>query len=241
MIQSIRSIVLASLLIALVLVPVYAQASGPPVADVFVDSNNPDNNYNGQDLRIQGSSGPGGGCDPVRTVFMKWDLSGQLGETATAVLTLTTTNVTSQAAGQTITLYELADDSWTEDVTFNTFNPTLGAEIQSVNLPNPVPAGTQVVFDNGNLVNWVNSQFNGDQVMSVALRFATCAATSLQAFEDRESGVNGPDLQLEDPNAVGLRSLGSDDNPITPLIFAALGLGVLALGGAVVARRRMAS
>lgn len=229
-----------------------ALVSGPPFADTYVDLQFPDSVLNGQDLRIQGSSGPGGGCDPVRIAFMKWDLTPLTQAPGYARLVLTTglTAASSNAAGYQITLYQLndADDGWTESITWNSGQPPLGSAIQTITLPTPgpIPQGTQIVFGDTHtgLLNYVLDEYNNrNKIASLAVRFTTCAATSIQWFEDRESGAQGPYLDLRTaPNSVTLRTMDSDDTSARPWILAvaALFLGaVVAL--AVVRRRRTAN
>lgn len=228
-----------------------ALVSGPPFADVYVDLQFADNSFNGQDLRIQGSSGPGGGCDPVRIAFMKWDLTPLTQAPGYARLILTTglTAASSNAAGYQITLYQLADgdDGWTESITWNSGRPPLGPPIQTITLPTPgpIPQGTQIVFGDTHigLLNYILDEYNHrNKIASLAVRFTTCAATSIQWFEDRESGAQGPYLDLKTPTSVTLRTFGSNNPAVSPLILGGVVLLLAGVAGIIVARwRRLAN
>lgn len=226
-----------------------ALVSGPPFADTYVDLQFPDDVLNGQDLRIQGSSGPGGGCDPVRIAFMKWDLTSLAGAPGYARLVLTTglTAASSNSAGYQITLYQLADDDdgWTESISWNVGRPPLGPAIQTITLPvpGPIPQGTQIVFGDtdAGLLNYIQDEYdNRNKIASLAVRFTTCPATSIQWFEDRESGAQGPYLDLRTgPNSVTLRTFRSDNPAVSPVIWGGAGIALLAaVAGIIVARRR---
>lgn len=235
MARLLRITLIAVVVLTAVTTGALALVSGLPEADTYVDFNARDTSQNGNDLRIQGSSGAGGGCDPVRTVYMRWSLTGLTQAPGYAKLQLITVGAgSSNAGGRFVTLYQLADsdDGWDESLTYNTPAPGVGAAIQTVSLPgtDAVPAGTVITFGDADtgLLTYLQQEYNSrNKIASFALRFTTCAATSIQWFEDRESGASGPYLEVRlTPTAVALSTFAADNPaPAWPLIA---GLGALA-------------
>lgn len=208
-----RRFVLAGIVLAYVTLgitsAVFAGASGPPDHDTYVRETNPDVNFNTQDLSVSGSTTS---CNPTDTIYLKWDLAdiadGEVVHTAFLTLTANYATATSSA---TLALYQVSDDyqgqptPWTESGLMANNAPTPGALIETQ--PAPTAPGQTVVFDSAALASYVTNEAAGDNVVSFALRFSNgCEIFSLARFEDRESTTGGPDLQLYNPNVVGLRS-----------------------------------
>jgi hypothetical protein len=241
MFRKFSPILLALMLFAIAIAPVAAQSgTGDPIADTYVSTQAPTTNYDGNDLRIEGSSGPGGGCSAVRTVYMKWDLSTHNTPISNAVVVLTTTNVTSNAQGQTLRLSRVDNDNWTEGMTYNSGRPDVGTEVATYVLgANPPATGTKIIFDAPGITTFVNEQIAGDKVASFALTFATCAASSLQAFDDIESGTTvGP--SLEAPLAVGMTEVSAQQATSWPLYAGLAAVALVVVAGVAISRRRTA-
>lgn len=208
-----RRFVLVGILLAFVTLgmvnDVFAVASGPPAHDTFVRETASGTNFNTQDLSVVGSTTA---CNPTDTVYFKWDLADIAGGEVvqTALLTLTA-NFVSATSSATLALYQASDNyqappaSWTESELKASNAPAPGTLIETQ--PAPTAIGQTVVFDSAALASYVNNEAGGDNVASFALRFSGgCEVLTVARFEDRESSTGGPDLQLSNLSAVGLRS-----------------------------------
>jgi uncharacterized repeat protein (TIGR01451 family) len=170
-----------------------AHPASPPNHDVYVDVNTPDENFNGNFLEASASTAS---CEPTTLTFLQWDLSHIPAYAAvpTATLTLTTTFVTNVEATQ-VALYATGD-AWTEDTLTYATAPTLGTKLDS----QPAPAaGAALTFSSEALRLYLEEQLAENRIASFALLLeGTCSwGVTLVLFNDREQGVDVPDLYLE--------------------------------------------
>ncbi len=239
-----KLIVLLTLLLALVNIhSAWALASGLPGHDAYVYDDSPDENFDEKDLEV-GASGNGTSCSPTSVTYMRWNLAdiSNSATIASATLTLTVQTDSYNTSNVSLTLYKVADDSWTEGtITWNNAPwASVGAPIVTQTLPTaPMQAGQIVIFSGEALRAYIAEQAAGDDNASFALRFSKdCpVGTTFMVFEDSESAAGGPYLLIQGPNAVthaGLRIAGLDVQwPIA---------GALILGGlASLAGRRRTS
>ena len=206
-----RSILLATVVLlvtALAANVALALGSGPPSDDAYVDINTPSTPHDDDELEVRASNTA---CDPTYIVYLKWDLSDIPDGTSvhTATLTLTTSSA-SNSSGASITLYEAADvyaatsTPWEEEGLTYSNAPDIAVGTPIETQAAPTAGGQALIFSSTALRDYVNAQAAGDNVASFALRFSGGCPTGLTAvvFEDRESPVNGPHLQLLNTNAV---------------------------------------
>ena len=79
----------------------------------------------------------------------------------------------------------------------------------------------------------------GDNVVSLAVQFSTCATSSTQGFEDKESATGKPTLSLENANAVTLSTFrAANTQPLTQPLYLALAAIPLLAGAAFFFYRR---
>jgi hypothetical protein len=223
-------------LLAVLAVPVFAQASGAPSDDTFVRASEPGTNFNGTDLSSAGSTIA---CNATDTIFLQWDLSAITpGRTiGTATLTLTTKAVLGLQGGTTLTLYQVTNDAWDETTLTSATAPALGAAIQTVS---PVAAPNPVSFSGANLISYLQAQADGDNAASFAVRVtgACAAGVTFVQFEDKESAANGPDLDMQDPTAVTITGLTASALSDGRLALALAGVVSAGLILVIVLRRR---
>jgi len=236
------AIILSLLIFALTVGTVLALVSGPPAQDTYVDKNTSEAgvSHDGMELRVQGSNL--GTCDAVRTAYMQWNLQDLSAPAGWAQLNLTVTSTPSNAAGQTISLYRTTD-GWDESLTYNTPAPAVGALIESVTLPSGIASGAVVSFGGTDaaLLQYINEKV-GQPSISFALKFSTCATTSLIWFLDSESGTGAPNLEVRTaapPNAVDVSSTSAERTSLP--LYAGLGaVALILVAGLAISRRRTA-
>jgi hypothetical protein len=220
-----------------------ALASGLPDHDTFVSTGTPAATHDGQNLVVAASQGPGNVCSFTETVYLQWSLAELSGSSIdAATLTLTATDTINTGAA-TISLYQTTD-GWDEDTLTANGAPPVGTLIQTVNAPPPgdPPSPATIIFDNSNLVTYINSQAIGDGVVSFALRFDSCSATGITFahFADRESGNDGPYLLMQNNNAARLRTLRTTNSKsawLGGVILAVIILGTAPITRFVLQRR----
>jgi hypothetical protein len=191
---------------------VSAASSGPPVSDTFIRITAGNTNFDGLGLSVAASTS---NCNPTDTIYLQWDLADiPSGSTVyTTSLTLTA-NYVSSTSGATLGLYRASDNYtespalWTESGLTANNAPAPNALIETQSAP--TMSGQTVVFDSAALASYVNAEAAGDKMVSFAVRFSQgCNTLDLVRFDDHENGASGPDLQLQDPNAVRIQSFQS--------------------------------
>lgn len=236
-----NSLLLGLLLMVLAVAPASAQSgTGLPIADTYVYEVQPTTPQDDLNLWLDATDPVGPvGCTPQGYIYLKWGLDTHTSPVNNAVLTLTTASGTSNAVGQTVTLYQLVDN-WDESATW-TGRLTLGPVLENHVLPASLPAGTKVKFEDASITTYINQEISGgDGAVSFALAFTTCGPGSQQEFEDSEGGA-AVSPRLEAPNAVTLREMSAQQTNSLPL-YAGLGaLALVAVVGVGLSRRRMAA
>ena len=208
-----RHLVFAGIVLAFVtfgmINEVLAVSSGSPISDTFIRITAANTNFDGLGLSVAASTS---NCNPTDTVYLQWDLANIPDGKAVSVASLTlTANYVSSTSGATLALYEISDAYaaspalWTENGLTANNAPAPDTLIETQ--PAPTASGQTVVFDSVALASYVNAAAAGDNVASFAVRFSQgCSTLDLVRFDDHESGVSGPDLQLQNPNAVRIQS-----------------------------------
>lgn len=241
---------LVGLLVLMLLSATAAFAQGPlpwPVdEDVSVYSNDGNLTQNAEHLRVEAGDPT---CRPSRWSYLKWDLTqvpaGKL--IGDARITLYVNLVNGDSGQARLTLYSVADDSWSETTVTSASGPALGTALQSVAVP---PQDSTVVFEGDAVLDYLNQQRSGDGVASFALQLTgNCGNASvlvrmyskdLVPAVQQSASDERPLLYLWDPSAVDISSFvaGADGGAWTLyLILAALALIVVA--GARFSRRRV--
>jgi len=139
-----------------------AQAAGTflPTDDSYVDDSRADRNYgNRPSIRVDGS--------PTRTGFMKFTVSG-IGTTDSASV-----RIFMGSTGDDVSIYQVADTTWTEGTITAATAPPVGALIATVS---PVQSGGSYLFD-------VSSVVTGDGTYSFALRTTDNTALKIRSSE----------------------------------------------------------
>lgn len=245
------SLAVAMLLLGLAVATAFA-ATLTPEADTFVDfqSANQNTNYNTMELRLSGSADPEGNCTPTRTALLRFDVAAEPQAYTTAVLRVTTglDAGSAGAANRIVAVYAIANDTWNE--TTATYANTLGngsmvrgAQLDTATLPNlsPIPSGQVVEFTSQALADFVNAQIAGDNKVSLAIQFTTCATVSTQWFQDKEGGSVAAVLELTGPTAVELTSAEAQQQPNTWPFYAGIAaVALLVVAGVTISRRRTA-
>lgn len=129
-----------------------------------------------------GGTNPIIACSRYNTIYLKFDLASVTGTLTSAKLRIYKASATS---GMGATVSQIASDSWTQ-ATAPASLPAVGAAITSSSTPD---AAGYIEID---ITAYVQSQVNGDKILSVALN------TSLDTWTDFHSkeGVNKPQLVI---------------------------------------------
>lgn len=235
-----NAIVLGLLVLGLLVMPAAAQSgTGLPVLDTYVSDFYPSAPQDGAQLWLDAATPPNGSCTPTGYIYLKWSLTGYTEHVTGAVLTLTTAAFSSNAIGETVTLYRLADN-WDASATWNN-RLTPGAVIQTLVLPLSLAKGTRVTFSDSNITTYLNEEIDkADGFVSFALAFTSCKLASSQEFEDSEGGALVSPF-LEAPTAVALSSFAAGKSTPTWPLYAGLGtVALVVIAGLAVSRRRTA-
>lgn len=239
-------ITLTALLILASLVGVASAAPLGPTADAYVRSTSTGTNY-GNDVYLSLYTN-GSGCNTQDYFFMKFDLSGVSQTVASATLTLTTgATPSSVVAGQTkVSLYRVADDSWTEAGLTYGNAPTVGTEILPAK--DAPTANNQVVEFGGavgasELAAYFDQEAKGDHVASIAVKLTgVCNTTATGVrFASKENATvaNRPAAALYSTTAVTL-SESSAATVTWPLYAGLAAAALLVVAGVTITRRRTA-
>ncbi len=239
-IASIVVIVLASLSTG-----IFAAVSGPPIEDASTYINNPTATTNDDRLRVEAGT-PNCSASPTRYSYVKWNLA-DLGSatigSATMKFTVQSVNLGGATAGaQQVVLYQTTD-GWTE-TTLNWNNqPPLGTAIQSKTVPST--SGAEITFEGTDLVNYLNTEAQGDKIASFALALTGNCGESVVILrlysKDHVIESSRPTLILLDPNSVSLSTFTTDTSAPTWPLYAGLGaLVLIAVAGVAWSRRRAA-
>lgn len=147
-------------------------------------------------LIMQGSRSPIGVCNTTRYTFLKFDLSAFIGNTTTATLTLSNAQYSGPATGVTLGLYRVFNDSWEEEtLTWQNQPPVITPAI-ALKL-SPLGGQTTISFSSPGLVDWINSEINGDNLASMAIGYEDCPPLSAPMLRvDSKEGQTAPLLSL---------------------------------------------
>lgn len=223
-----------------------APAASGPTADAYVRITSPSTNY-GSDVYLSLYTN-GSGCNTQDYFYLKFDLSSVTQTIGRATLSLTTAaNPSSVVVGGTkVSLFQVADDSWTEGgITYGNA-PAVGAEL-TPSVDAPTANGQTIVFGSDTaasaLSNYLQTEAAGDKVASLAVKLTgTCnPVTTGVRFASKENGTvaSRPSLQLYTPTAVSLSTFDAAKPTTNWPLFVGLGvLGLLVVG--FVAYRRAA-
>ena len=165
-----------------------------PVADAQVASGNPATNYGAStNIYVQSSSTSSYGDERV---WLKFDLSGiPAGSTITSA-TLQLWNWKSTGASLPVEVRSSNDDSWTETGLNWSNQPALGGILATQTLA----SGTINVAYNWDVTTFVQSQFGGDQTVSLlakpVVEGSADATAPSYGFDAKEYGSNGPVLHV---------------------------------------------
>ncbi len=230
-------LMIAALTVALCAGTSFALVTGAVTADTFVRSTDA-LNHNGEGLEVA-SGGMNGACNVASTSYTRWTLTGlNAAQVSTVIMTLTVFSGPTVAVD--LTLYKVADTTWNE-TTLASPGPAIGDLIQTVTLPANSPSGTQILFNNATLVQYIKDSAGG--AASFALRMTACGGANLPVvlLYDLNNGTPGnapnpgdpgtaPFLQVRNATPVTLRFFRSADPAVNwPLI--AGGAALLALAG----------
>ncbi len=176
----------------------WARPATPPDHDTYVDVNDAEKNFNGNQLEVSASLET---CEPTSITFLQWDLTHIPAYSAvqTATLKLTAFGAMNNAEGTWLALYATGDN-WTEDTLTYANAPALGTRIESRPLPLSIPPeGQAVIFTDDALRLYLEEQLADDQIASFALRLeGRCdIGYTVALFYDSESQSDVPDLYLE--------------------------------------------
>ncbi|HID34331.1 MAG TPA: DNRLRE domain-containing protein [Anaerolineae bacterium] len=180
-------------------------------------------------------------CDSNYIVYLKWDLDQVNGEASVSGANKTNltlnVNLAFQVGSDTLNLYKVADDSWTESTINGANAPALGDLIMQISAPTTTGP---VVFESAALADWINENssytgggdtISGDDTVSFAIQVEGCSDTTLIQFDSKETTSGTPPaLNIFDPTAVSLASFSATDvNPVNWSLI----VGLFALGAAV--------
>jgi hypothetical protein len=142
---------------------------------------------------MQGSRGLSGGCTTTRYTYLKWDLGSLTGNAVTATLTLNAPQYTGPN-GVILGVYAVAEDAWSEaTVTWNT-RPAVGALLAQLSDPLGMPS---INFASAALVSYLNAEWAGDGIASLAIGYADCPALSAPQLQtSSKEGAFAPTLTI---------------------------------------------
>jgi len=237
-----RAVVLA-IVLCLGMISIATAATGPAAVDMYTNINAADTAYGQTDpnnLWITLSNTPGGDCTVTRITNLQWNLANLAGQTlGTASITLTRNGATSNAPNYVVGLYQLADN-WTDASNWNTA-PQPGAQIETK--PFPTSNGATVVFNSTALVQYLQSQINGDGVASFAVRLVsstgTCSAVVSSVFNSSSMATGQPTLAAGTPTAVDMTT-ASAERTSWPLYAGLAAVALVVVAGVMMSRRRTA-
>jgi hypothetical protein len=222
---------------------VFAQASGAPQKDTYVNLNAPDTAYSTEsNLWATMSGDAGGNCTTTRQIFMEWDLSSitDPSKINSASLTLTVQTFVGSGSNYEVELFESNDAADLNAITWNT-KPATGNSIEKQ--PTSASEDSTVVFSSSALVDYLKNEAAGDGKATFMIQLSplgSCSGANTQVFYSNEdSDGRVPDLQILDANAVTLSSFSANDGqPNWPLIAGLLALVAVAVAGATYVLRR---
>lgn len=189
-----------------------------------------------------------GSCTDTQVIYLQFDAS-NIGTVSSASLVLT--------HGQTLigidtnpvlTLYGVADFDPATLTGSNAPVPSTGQVIQNLTIPSTTTAGTKITFggaDSG-LANYIQSQANGDNVVSLALSFsASCNPVNSQlnfyTSEYNTTPANRPQLTVNGTTPTAVEMSKAEAQPVSWPLYAGLGaVALVVVAGVVLTRRRTA-
>lgn len=151
------------------------------VADSYVNSGAVSTNYGADTYMVTKQS-----TSSDRSAYLKFDLSGITGTVASAKLKL---YVKSKSANADRTVYDVADDSWTETGITYANRPTIGGAIATT----PVTALGWIELD---VTSAVTAQNAGDKIVSLHVKDPIATNNIGIDFFTKENGSNSPVLTV---------------------------------------------
>ncbi len=188
-----------------------------------------------------------GSCVPDSFVYLKFSLTSVNAEIGSSSSIVLTTNSTLGTTGNLV-LYPVTDDSWAEGTINGTNEPARGSSLATVSIASSTTTAT---FTGASLATYLNEESAfvgggdptaGDNNASFAIGVEGCGAgTGAQGlrFNSKESAGTKPALNLFNPTAVKLSTLGAEETgPPFPISTAAVIAGLIFLTGAIYFGRR---
>ena len=225
---------------------VFAQASGAPQKDTYVNLNAADTTYSTEtNLWATMSGDAGGNCTTTRQIFMEWDLTSitDPSKIDSASLTMTVQTFVGSNSNYEVELFESDDAADLNAITWNT-KPNTGNSIEKQ--PTSTTGDSKVVFNSSALVNYLKNQAGGDGKATFMIELSplgSCSGANTQVFYSIED-PNGraPDLQILDATAVTLSNFSANDGqPNWPLIAGLIALVAVVVAGITYGVRRFNS
>ena len=178
-----------------------------PAADMYVNLNAPSaasSQTDPNNLWVSLSGDPAGNCVTARRTYLKFSLTGLgPGEKVDPALKLilTRSDATGNAPGHKVGLYQVTN-GWNEGDPWNAA-PLPGARIGALQ-PFPETNGAQVIFSGPELVSYVQSHADTDDVVSFAVQLVNAGACPVGVisvvFDSREdTGGSAPTLSVQSP------------------------------------------
>jgi len=222
----------------------FAQASGPPQKDTYVSALFPNNSYGGSSSLTAAASGYGyNKCDPVRRIYLEWDLSSitDPNRISSAVLTLTASSGGGALSKYNAALYESANAPDLNAITWNS-QPTIGNQIDA----KPAVWNGAIQFDSAALVSYLQGKAGGKATFMIQLDLkpgVTCTGRSGASMDTDSIESNGTpaDLQITGPNAVTLATFSGNDGQTNWLLLVSLAGVLIVIAGGVFGLRRFTS
>ena len=192
-----------TLVALLVFVSVFGLAAAAPIgptADTYVESTAPSVNYGSQ--TYLGLYTNGAGCATQDYIFLRFDLSNITRTIGSATLSLTTAfPPSSVVAGQTkVSLFPVADNTWTELGLTYSNAPALGAELLPA-VDAPTAANSTIIFGSSSgsspLATYLDGLKGGSANLAVKLT-GTCNSVTTGVFLVAKGGPR-PSLLLVSP------------------------------------------
>lgn len=150
-------------------------------ADSYVNSGSVSTNYGADTYMVTKQS-----TSSDRSAYLKFDLSGITGTVTSAKLKL---NVKSKSANADRTVYDVADDSWTETGVTYANRPAIGSSIAAT----PVTALGWIELD---VTSAVAAQNAGDKIVSLHVKDPIATNNVGIDFFTKENGSNSPVLTV---------------------------------------------
>jgi hypothetical protein len=167
------------------------------VADAYVSQSAPTTAYGVSDrlhLQVAGSRGVSGGCETRRYTYVKWDLGTMTGNALTATVTLSAAEYIGPNSGVVVGLYAVSDDTWGENTVTWDNRPVVGALLAQVS---EVGGQGSVSFASAELVAYLNAEWAGDGIVSLAVGYVDCPPLSAPQLQtSSKEGAVAPRLTV---------------------------------------------